>query len=148
MYFTRTFGAPSPPQERGWPSIQAGKNTLIAAPTGSGKTLAGFLAAIDELVKEACNGGLPNETRVVYVSPLKALSNDIEKNLKGPLGGIDHPHGIRVGLRTGDTPAKDRPKLSNKPPHVFVTTPDSLYILLTSESGRNMLKTTRTVIVD
>jgi ATP-dependent Lhr-like helicase len=148
MYFAKTFGEPTPAQAKGWPSIQAGKHTLIAAPTGSGKTLAGFLAAIDSLVREAEHGPLPDETRVVYVSPLKALSNDIEKNLQAPLAAIEMNHGIRVGLRTGDTPARERTKIAKRPPHLFVTTPESLYILLTSESGRKMLKTARTVIVD
>jgi ATP-dependent Lhr-like helicase len=156
MYFARTFGAPTPPQARAWPSIQAGRHVLVAAPTGSGKTLAGFMAALDALVHDATRGPLPDETRVLYVSPLKALSHDVERNLRAPLAGIDAalaelgraPHGIRVGLRTGDTPARERTKTSVRPPHVFVTTPESLYILLTSDGGRRMLRTVRTVIVD
>ena len=156
LYFARTFGAPTAAQARGWPSIAAGAHTLIAAPTGSGKTLAGFLSAIDALVRDAAEGRLGDETRVVYVSPLKALSNDVEKNLRAPLEGIDRalaelglpPHGIRVGLRTGDTPHATRASTLKRPPHIFVTTPESLYILLTTESGRRMLKTTRAVIVD
>ena len=157
-WFERTLGAPSEPQERGWPAIQAGAHTLIAAPTGSGKTLAAFLAAIDALVRQGLESGgeLPDETQVVYVSPLKALSNDIEKNLRGPLEGIGVeleamglPRvGIRVELRTGDTPASKRARAVARPPHLFVTTPESLFILLTTERGRAMLGTARTVIVD
>jgi ATP-dependent helicase Lhr and Lhr-like helicase len=155
-WFEGRFGAPTEPQERAWPLIQAGRNTLIAAPTGSGKTLAAFLGAIDQLVREALAGGLPDETRVVYVSPLKALSNDVQRNLEEPLQEIrrelaargfpDAP--IRTLVRTGDTPASVRAAMVRKPPHILVTTPESLFILLTSESGRRMLGTARTVIVD
>jgi ATP-dependent helicase YprA (DUF1998 family) len=129
---------------------------LIAAPTDSGKTLAAFLAAIDALVRQGLNGGLPDETQVVYVSPLKALSNDIQKNLKAPLEGIrvalrvqglPDVH-IRTWVRTGDTPPGERDRMRRRPPHIIVTTPESLYILLGSQSGRAMLATTRTVIVD
>jgi ATP-dependent helicase Lhr and Lhr-like helicase len=155
-WFTARFGAPTEPQERAWPSIAAGRNTLIAAPTGSGKTLAAFLAAIDELVRLALAGGLADETRVVYVSPLKALSNDVQRNLEEPLAGIrgelaarglpDAP--IRTLVRTGDTPASVRTAMLRRPPHILVTTPESLYILLTSAGGRRMLRTARTAIVD
>ncbi|UJR81941.1 DEAD/DEAH box helicase [Sandaracinus amylolyticus] len=155
-WFERALGAPTPPQREGWAHVAAGRHVLIAAPTGSGKTLAAFLATIDALVRESREHALPDETRVLYVSPLKALSHDIEVNLRAPLEGIDAAlaelgeggHGIRVGLRTGDTPAKERAKASKRPPHVFVTTPESLGILLTSASGRRMLSTVRTVIVD
>ncbi|HEV1999431.1 MAG TPA: DEAD/DEAH box helicase, partial [Xanthobacteraceae bacterium] len=129
---------------------------LIAAPTGSGKTLAAFLAAIDGLVRQGLAGALRNETQIVYVSPLKALSNDIEKNLEAPLAGIGEmlrAQGlpgvdIRTFVRTGDTPSRERERMRRCPPHIVVTTPESLYILLGSDSGRAMLATTRTVIVD
>ncbi|HEY6320395.1 MAG TPA: DEAD/DEAH box helicase [Thermoanaerobaculia bacterium] len=155
-WFRSRFGTPTEPQERAWPSIVAGRNTLVAAPTGSGKTLAAFLAAIDQLVRASLAGELGDETRVVYVSPLKALSNDIQRNLEEPLAEIrrelaarglpDAP--IRTLVRTGDTPASVRAAMARKPPHILVTTPESLFILLTSESGRRMLATTRTAIVD
>jgi ATP-dependent Lhr-like helicase len=156
-WFAGRFGTPTAPQAGAWPEIQAGRHTLIAAPTGSGKTLAAFLAAIDDLVRRSLLGeGLPDETAVVYVSPLKALSNDIEKNLVEPLAGIASElaalglpdAGIRTQVRTGDTPASARTAMVKRPPHILVTTPESLFILLTSEGGRGMLKTVRTVIVD
>ncbi len=157
-WFAGELGPPTEPQVRGWPAIQARRNTLIAAPTGSGKTLAAFLAAIDALVRQgvARDGVLPDETQVVYVSPLKALSNDIQRNLEEPLLGIGRElealglpaAGIRTSVRTGDTPAAARQAMVARPPHLFVTTPESLYILLTSERGRRMLATAHTVIVD
>ncbi len=154
-WFRDRFGTPTPVQAGAWPAIQAGQNTLLAAPTGSGKTLAAFLAAIDALVKEGtARGGLPDETRVLYVSPLKALSNDIQKNLVEPLAGISErltvfdQVAIRTAVRTGDTPQVERARMRRTPPHILVTTPESLYILLTSASGRQMLSTVQTVIVD
>jgi len=155
-WFDGRFPEPTAPQARAWPSIQSRRHTLIAAPTGSGKTLAAFLAAIDDLVRVAERGELTDETHVVYVSPLKALSNDIQKNLQEPLSGIGAELAIRgfpeveirTMVRTGDTPAKEREIMARRPPHIVVTTPESLYILLTSERGRKMLRTTRTVIVD
>jgi ATP-dependent Lhr-like helicase len=155
-WFRQTFAAPTPGQAEAWPAIQAGSHVLIAAPTGSGKTLAAFLAAIDSLVRQGLDGGLPDETQVVYVSPLKALSNDIERNLAVPLAGISaelRRQGlpeveIRTWVRTGDTPAGERSQMARRPPHIVVTTPESLYLLLGSDSGRAMLRTTRTVIVD
>src|SRR5262245_22115858 len=155
-WFEKTFEAPTEPQARAWASIQANRHTLVAAPTGSGKTLAAFLAAIDSLVRQGLEGPLPDETQVVYISPLKALSNDIQRNLQEPLRGIravleDRGQAapeIRVFLRTGDTPQAERAAMVKRPPHLVVTTPESLYILLTSERGRRMLQTTRTVIVD
>jgi ATP-dependent Lhr-like helicase len=155
-WFDRSFAAPTPAQAEAWPAIQAGRHTLIAAPTGSGKTLAAFLAAIDALVRQGLDGGLANETQVVYVSPLKALSNDIQRNLEAPLAGIREAlraQGlpdveIRSWVRTGDTPAGERERMRRCPPHIVVTTPESLYILLGSESGRQMLRATRAVIVD
>ncbi len=155
-WFRRQFSTATPVQEQAWRAIAAGEHTLIAAPTGSGKTLAAFYAVIDALVREADSGGLGNATRVLYVSPLKALSNDIQRNLQQPLAGIADellmqgrpPVDIRVGLRTGDTPAGERQRMARHPPHIMVTTPESLYLLLTSDSGRRMLGDVDTVIVD
>ena len=155
-WFNGAFPAPTPAQAQAWPAIAAGRDVLLAAPTGSGKTLAAFLAAIDSLVREGLKGELPDQTQVVYVSPLKALSNDIRRNLELPLAGIaEELRGrglpdvaIRAWVRTGDTPAGERQRAHRRPPHIVVTTPESLYILLGSESGRAMLRTTRTVIID
>ena len=155
-WFRRTFDAPTPAQLAAWPAIQSGRDVLVAAPTGSGKTFAAFLASIDQLIKEGLEGALPDETRIVYVSPLKALSNDIHRNLEAPLQGIAEELAamglaevaIRAVVRTGDTPQTERARMRRTPPHILVTTPESLYILLTSESGRAMLATCRSVIVD
>src|SRR6266511_3395437 len=168
-WFEQTFGSPTEPQARGWPAIQSGRHVLISAPTGSGKTLAAFLASLDILFREGVKAELPDETQIVYVSPLKALSNDIRKNLQEPLAGIrallQETEGrppsvaaatfgaaskidVRAEVRTGDTTAAQRQALIKKPPHILVTTPESLYLLLTSESGRRMLTTTRTLIMD
>ena len=155
-WFTKSFPSATEPQEQAWPAIKAHRNTLIAAPTGSGKTLAAFLAAIDDLVRLGVEGKLEDNTHVVYVSPLKALSNDIQRNLQIPLLGIEEelralglPEvNIRTLVRTGDTPASERTAMTKRPPHIVVTTPESLYILLTSEGGRRMLRTTRTLILD
>ena len=144
------------PQQLAWPSIKEHRSTLIAAPTGSGKTLAAFLAAIDDLVRLGVEGQLDDTTHVVYVSPLKALSNDIQRNLQIPLEGIQQELSemgvpdfkIRTLVRTGDTPAAERTAMIKRPPHIVVTTPESLYILLTSEGGRRMLQTARTLILD
>ena len=155
-WFDRCFGDPTLAQSKAWPAIRAGRHTLVAAPTGSGKTLAAFLAAIDSLVRQGVDGELTDEVQVVYVSPLKALSNDIQRNLEAPLAGIREALktqglpdlDIRAWVRTGDTPVAERDRMRRRPPHIVVTTPESLYILLGSESGRKMLRTTRTVIVD
>jgi ATP-dependent Lhr-like helicase len=155
-WFGATFPAATEAQLRAWPLIQSGKPTLVAAPTGSGKTLTAFLAAIDALVRESSDGPLPDETQVLYVSPLKALSNDIRVNLQGPLEGIGRQldamglpaHGIRAAVRTGDTTTPERNAMRKRPPHILVTTPESLYVLLGSDSGRAMLSKVRTVIVD
>ncbi len=156
QWFRDRFGEATAPQAAGWRHIAAGVDTLIAAPTGSGKTLAAFLWAIDGLIRDAAAGALEDRTRVVYVSPLKALSNDIQKNLQEPLDGILRlaaaeglalPE-IRVMVRTGDTPAHERQQMARRPPHVLVTTPESLYILLTAEGSRRYLATAATVIVD
>jgi ATP-dependent helicase Lhr and Lhr-like helicase len=155
-WFVGRFGGPTEPQELGWPRIAAGKPVLISAPTGSGKTLAAFLICIDRLLQKAISGSLDAETEVVYVSPLKALSNDIEKNLAGPLREIQQlamergylcPE-IRTAVRTGDTLPAERRAMLKRPPHILVTTPESLYILLTAEKSRNNLRHVKTVIVD
>ena len=174
-WFEERFREPTEAQAQGWAAVAGGRHTLIAAPTGSGKTLAAFLTCIDRLVRQGIEGELPDTTQVVYVSPLKALSNDIQKNLAGPLeeivalaarlrpeegvgagqpcldlfpqDGGEFPE-IRVGLRTGDTPQSERQKMAKKPPHILVTTPESLYILLTSASGRRGLKAVNTLILD
>ena len=155
-WFKASFDHPTEVQEGAWPAISAGRHALLAAPTGSGKTLAGFLAVIDELLRRAENEALPARTQVVYVSPLRALSNDVRRNLQLPLAGIDQrlqkkgktASGITVGLRTGDSSAADRRRLLKKPPHILVTTPESLYLLLTADGGRGMLSDVRTVILD
>ena len=155
-WFEQAFESPTEPQRRGWPAIQSGRHVLISAPTGSGKTLAAFLGSLDVLFREGARTDLPDEIRVVYVSPLKALSNDIRKNLQEPLSGIrallreteGHDIDVRAEVRTGDTTAAQRQALIKKPPHILVTTPESLYLLLTSESGRDMLRTVRTLIMD
>ncbi len=155
-WFTTRFGSPTEPQIAGWPEIATGRDVLISAPTGSGKTLAAFLICLDTLVRQARTNTLAQETQVVYVSPLKALSTDVHKNLETPLAeiaglaaqrGVPLAH-IRTAVRTGDTPAAERQRLSKKPPHILVTTPESLYILLTAERPRHNLQTVRTVIVD
>ena len=156
-WFGRSFPAPTPAQARAWPLIRAGQSTLVAAPTGSGKTLTSFLAAIDQLVQEGlAEGGLADQTSILYVSPLKALSNDIHVNLEQPLAGISAelqrlglpPVDIRTAVRTGDTPQAERVAMRKRVPHILVTTPESLYVLLGSESGRRMLAGVRSVIVD
>ena len=155
-WFVGCFGTPTEPQQEGWPQILAGKTTLISAPTGSGKTLAAFLICIDRLVRKAIRGELTDCTEVLYVSPLKALGNDIQKNLEIPLGeilqlagqrGILMPE-IRTAVRTGDTLAHERRAMLARPPHILVTTPESLYILLTAAKSREILRTIDTVIVD
>ena len=155
-WFLGRFGSPTEPQEQGWPEILAGRTTLISAPTGSGKTLAAFLICIDRLVRKALEGTLQNRTEVVYVSPLKALGNDIQKNLDGPLSeilalaaerGLLMPE-IRTAVRTGDTLMKERRDMLKRPPHILVTTPESLYILLTANGSRAILRDVETVIVD
>jgi len=155
-WFTKKFGTPTEPQEQGWPHILAGRTTLISAPTGSGKTLAAFFACIDRLVRKALAGDLQDRTEVLYISPLKALGNDIQKNLEVPLGEILQLAGergllmpqIRTAVRTGDTLMHERRAMLKNPPHILVTTPESLYILLTAEGSRKILRDVETVIVD
>ncbi|HEX3070408.1 MAG TPA: DEAD/DEAH box helicase, partial [Thermoanaerobaculia bacterium] len=155
-WFTQTLGNPTMVQTRGWDAIRDRRHTLIAAPTGSGKTLAAFFNALDDLFVEGLSQPLPDEVRVVYISPLKALSADIHKNLAEPRRGIrqiaeemglDAPR-ITAAVRTGDTTSSERAAMLRKPPHILVTTPESLYLLLTAERSREMLRTARTVIVD
>lgn len=155
-WFVRKFGSATEPQEQGWPEILAGRATLISAPTGSGKTLSAFLICIDKLVRKALEGGLTDKTEVLYISPLKALGNDIQKNLEGPLGeimqlaadrGMLMPE-IRTFVRSGDTPANERQRMLKRPPHILVTTPESFYILLTAGRSREILRNVETVIVD
>ena len=156
QWFVQRFGTPTEPQEQGWPHILAGRTTLISAPTGSGKTLAAFLACIDRLVRKALAGDLADRTEVLYVSPLKALGNDIQKNLEAPLGEILAMAGaqgllmpeIRTAVRTGDTLMHERRAMLKRPPHILVTTPESLYILLTAGKSRAILRDVETVIVD
>ncbi len=156
QWFRDRFGSPTEPQKLGWKAISGGQDTLISAPTGSGKTLAAFLLCIDKLVRAARANTLADETQVIYVSPLKALSNDVHRNLETPLAEIAalaEREGIRLApirtaVRTGDTPVSERAKMLKKPPHILVTTPESLFILLTAEKSREMLRSARTVIVD
>ena len=155
-WFEKTFDAPTRVQMSAWPKIVQEERVLIAAPTGSGKTLAAFLCAVNDLVLQSRSGALEDRVYVLYISPLKALSNDIEKNLQAPLKGIadelaangESAHNIRAAVRTGDTPTGERAKMAKRPPHILVTTPESLYLLLTSVSGRNMLAGVSTLIVD
>ncbi|MBW2237361.1 MAG: DEAD/DEAH box helicase, partial [Deltaproteobacteria bacterium] len=156
-WFERRFPlGPTEPQEAGWPEIAAGRHTLIAAPTGSGKTLAAFLVCIDRLLRDALAGQLRDGVDVLYVSPLKALAADIRENLEMPLAEIQAEAAreglaqaaIRAELRTGDTPASARARMLKRPPHILVTTPESLYLLITAERSRELLRGVRTVIVD
>jgi ATP-dependent Lhr-like helicase len=155
-WFQQTLGEPTEPQVRGWPLIRAGKDVLIAAPTGSGKTLTAFLSCLDELFRLAAGGRLTETTHVLYVSPLKALGNDVQKNLLEPLeqlkvrakaAGVDLPD-IRVKVRSGDTPMSERAQMVKRPPHILITTPESLYLSLTAERSRATLASVRTVVVD
>ncbi len=155
-WFVERFGEATEPQKRAWPAIRSGEHVLISAPTGSGKTLAAFLICLDDLVQSGLEGALPDTTQVLYVSPLKALSNDIHKNLDVPLSGLAALAAdralllppIRTAVRTGDTSASERQKMVRHPPHILVTTPESLFILLTAERSRQTLRNVRTVIVD
>src|SRR2546423_9427190 len=148
QWFDAHFRAPTEVQQLGWPAIQAGRDTLIAAPTGSGKTLTAFLASLDRLLRLALSGELREQTYVVYVSTLRALSNDIQRNLQGPVEELlalarqQHPScpEIRVAVRTGDTPQRERQRMLREPPHILVTTPESLYLVLTARKSRELLR--------
>src|SRR5437762_5830948 len=155
-WFTETLGAPSAPQRDGWPAIASGSHTLILAPTGTGKTLTAFLWELNQLIVEGSAEPLSNAVHILYVSPLKALNNDIQRNLERPLNelrdrfaaaGETFPE-IRVAVRTGDTPASARARMIRKSPHILITTPESLHIMLTSTRGRGMFSGVRAVIVD
>src|SRR5687767_932518 len=156
QWFTETLGEPSPPQRAGWPAIARGSDALILAPTGTGKTLAAFLWELNALITDGLEKPLANAVHLLYVSPLKALNNDIQRNLERPLkelaerfraADLDFPE-IRVAVRTGDTPASARARMLRKTPHILITTPESLHILLTSVRGRTMFSALRAVIVD
>ncbi|MFN3285235.1 MAG: DEAD/DEAH box helicase, partial [bacterium] len=152
-WFRERFAEPTPVQERGWREVASGRDTLLLAPTGSGKTLAAFLWALNDLLS---SDPLPDETRVLYVSPLRALSHDVHRNLEEPLREIRrgaHTLGyslpeVRVAVRTGDTLPRERERMKRTPPHVLITTPESLYLLLTAARTRALLRTVRTVIVE
>ncbi|HVD05508.1 MAG TPA: DEAD/DEAH box helicase, partial [Gemmatimonadaceae bacterium] len=155
-WFTETLGAPSDPQRLGWPPIARGEHTLILAPTGTGKTLAAFLWELSELITRGLEAPLANAVHVLYISPLKALNNDVQRNLEAPLAQLKQRFeksgqafpDIRVAVRTGDTPASQRARMLRKSPHILITTPESLHILLTSVRGRGMFSALRAVIVD
>ena len=157
QWFRETFDSPTPPQEKGWPQIDGGHNVLLLAPTGSGKTLAAFFKCLDILYKKLLSGNIAEHqgVQILYVSPLKALNNDMHRNLQIPLEGISRM-GIEIGceiplittaVRTGDTPARERQRMLRKPPHILITTPESLFLMLSS-AARNILKTTKFVIID
>jgi len=147
-WFKNTFGEPTPIQKEAWPLIAEGKHVLVSAPTGTGKTLSAFFVFLDRMKKQAEEGTLKQELQLIYISPLKSLAADIRENLNRPLEGINAEEKITVGIRTGDTLQKDRQRMIKKPPHILITTPESLYLLLTSKTGQNILATAKTVILD
>ena len=146
-WFADCVGTPTAVQLEGWPHIAAGENTLISAPTGTGKTLTAFLVFLDRLKEQARLGELPEETQVLYISPLKALGNDIRKNLQRPNEGIEGET-LRFAVRTGDTTANEREKMLKKPPHILITTPESLFLLVTAPRSRRLLRNVKAVIID
>ena len=147
-FFKARIGTPTRVQAEAWPRIAAGEDVLLSAPTGTGKTLAAFLVFIDQLTQEAREGGLRDETAVVYISPLKSLAADIRENLRRPLEGMAGAEGIRAAVRTGDTSQSERARMARRPPHILITTPESLFLMLTSRSGQHVLRTARAVILD
>lgn len=147
-WFTDTLGEPTPVQKESWPVIAAGSHALISAPTGTGKTLSAFFVFLDQMKRQAQEGTLPQELQLIYVSPLKSLAADIRENLKRPLEGIGAQDLISVGIRTGDTSQRDRQRMIKKPPHILIITPESLYLMLTSKTGQNVLATARAVVID
>ena len=148
QWFLQEMGQPTRVQKEAWPLIAAGRHTLVSAPTGTGKTLAAFLVFLDRLMGLAEEDALSDELHVIYVSPLKSLASDIRENLKRPLAGLGGTERIRVAVRTGDTPQKDRQRMLKRPPHILITTPESLYLMLTSAGGRGLLRTAKAVILD
>ena len=147
-WFQNTLGTPTPVQKEAWPNIAAGGHVLVSAPTGTGKTLSAFLVFLDRMKQQAQAGKLKQELQLIYVSPLKSLAADIRENLRRPLEGIGAQEVIKVGIRTGDTSQKDRQQMVRKPPHILITTPESLYLMLTSKTGQNVLATAKAVILD
>ena len=147
-WFETTFGEPTPIQKEAWPLIAEGKHVLVCAPTGTGKTLSAFFVFLDRMKKQAEEGNLKQELQLIYISPLKSLAADIRENLRRPLEGIGAEEKITVGIRTGDTLQKDRQRMIKKPPHILITTPESLYLMLTSKTGQNILATAKAVILD
>src|SRR4051812_42459770 len=155
-WFAESLGPPSAPQRLGWPAIASGAHTLLLAPTGTGKTLAAFLWELNALIREGAKAPLANAVHLLYISPLKALNNDIQRNLEGPLAELQQRFGaaseafpeVRVGVRTGDTPPSARARMLRKTPHILITTPESLHIMLTTVRGRGMFHAVRAVIVD
>lgn len=148
LWFHETLGIPTPVQEASWPAIAAGSHVLVSAPTGTGKTLSAFLVFLDRLKKLADEGALQQELYLIYVSPLKSLAADIRENLSRPLTGIGAGTCLQTAIRTGDTTPQERRQMIKKPPHILITTPESLYLLLTSKTGQNMLCTAGAVIID
>lgn len=147
-WFRRILGEPTLIQKEAWPLIAAGKHTLVSAPTGTGKTLSAFLVFLDRMKRQAQEGTLKQELQLIYVSPLKSLAADIRENLRRPLAGIDAAEEITIGIRTGDTPQEERRRMVRKPPHILITTPESLYLMLTARTGQNVLATAKAVILD
>lgn len=147
-WFCKSLGEPTPVQRQAWPVIAAGEHVLVSAPTGTGKTLSAFLVFLDQMKRAGRRGELKQELQLIYVSPLKSLAADIRENLKKPLDGIGAAKEIVTGIRTGDTPQRERQQMIRKPPHILITTPESLYLLITSKTGQNMLATARAVILD
>ena len=148
QWFRHTLGEPTPVQKEAWPMIAAGEHVLVSAPTGTGKTLSAFLVFLDRMKRQAQEGLLKQQLELIYVSPLKSLAADIRENLKKPLEGMQAEEMITTGIRTGDTPQKDRQRMVRKPPHILIITPESLYLMLTSKTGQNVLATARAVVLD
>ena len=147
-WFEEKLGEPTPVQKEAWPFIAEEKHVLVSAPTGTGKTLSAFLVFIDRLGKQVREGTLKQELQLIYVSPLKSLAADIRENLRRPLAGIGMEEHIQVGIRTGDTAQRDRQRMIKHPPHILIITPESLYLMLTSKTGQNVLATAKAVILD
>ena len=159
-WFRRTLGKPTAIQDAAWPAIFSGGHTLVSAPTGTGKTLSAFLVFIDRFLAEARSGTLKEQLKLIYISPLKSLAGDIRENLRRPLDGIleeerkQNPSAestfskLTIAIRTGDTPQKERRNMIKHPPHILITTPESLFLMLTSQSGKKILCTAQTVIID